>query len=139
MRPALWLTISCLALAAPALRGAEPCAGCSGCGACGYTPPVAGYAHPSDTGRYVGYYVGGGVSTFRKGEARCPNEGTWGWDYCGFGLVPRHIALLWSHGGKNQGGTGGYRTDGKPVKNIFAFPPPHVEEAGGEHCRDGHK
>jgi hypothetical protein len=74
----------------------------------------------------VGYYVGGG-SAWHWGEPRKLNEGTWGWDYKGFGL-PKHIALQWSHGRRYQGGTGAYKTDGPPVPNILAFPPPSKHE-----------
>jgi hypothetical protein len=75
-------------------------------GSCGGPSSLA---RPSDTGRYFGYYVGGG-SPFR-GEERLPNEGVWGWDYGGFHFVPR-IDLLWNHGRRYQGGTGAYKTDG---------------------------
>ncbi|MFL5245528.1 MAG: hypothetical protein ACJ8FY_25820 [Gemmataceae bacterium] len=88
----------------------------------GRCPSVAPYARPSDTGRYCGYYVGGGSAW--RGEPRYPSEGTWGWDYCGFGILPKRIALQWSHGRRYQGGTGAYKTDGPPVPNILALPPP---------------
>ncbi len=69
----------------------------------------ARWAVPSDTGRYAGYYVGGG-SPFH-GDPRGPGEGVWGWDYSGACVWPR-IALWWNHGRLYQGGTGAYRTDG---------------------------
>ena len=75
----------------------------------GYSGQTAAWAVPSDTGRYVGYTVGGG-SPFR-GDAPLPYEGIWGWDYSGFHLRPR-ITLLWNHGRFYQGGTGAYKTDG---------------------------
>ena len=86
---------------------------------------VACYAKPSDTGRYVGYYVGGGAAW--RGEPRALNEGTWGWDYKGFAL-PKRIDLQWTHGRRYQGGTGAYKTDGCPVPNVLAFPPPSKHE-----------
>ncbi len=55
---------------------------------------IAPYAQPSNTPDYFGYYVGGGAAV--HGQARSPNEGTWGWDYGG--LLPKHIALNWWHG-----------------------------------------
>jgi hypothetical protein len=67
------------------------------------------FARPSDTGRYFGYYVGGGSPC--RGDERMPCEGTWGWDYGGFHFVPR-IDLLWNHGRKYQGGTGQYESNG---------------------------
>jgi hypothetical protein len=67
------------------------------------------FARPSDTGRYIGYYVGGGSAC--RGEERLSHEGVWGWDYSGFHFVPR-IDLLWNHGRRYQGGPGAYKTDG---------------------------
>ena len=81
---------------------------CPGCRPADECPPAC-YARPSDTGRYVGYYVGGG-SPYR-GDAPAPDEGVWGWDYAGVCFWPR-IALLWNHGRRYQGGPGAYRTDG---------------------------
>jgi hypothetical protein len=72
---------------------------------------VAWYAQPSDTGSYIGYYVGGGAAC--RGEPRNINEGTWGWDYQGW-LFPRRVALDWWHGRRYQGGIGHYRTVFKP-------------------------
>jgi hypothetical protein len=68
-------------------------------------------ARPSDTGRYVGYYVGGGTPW--RGDGRAVNEGTWGWDYrrCLLGGV----MLRWSHGCRYQGGTGAYATDREKI------------------------
>ncbi len=72
---------------------------------------VAWYAVPTDTGSYIGYYVGGGAPC--RGEARLGNEGTWGWDYQGW-LFPRRVALGWWHGRRSQGGIGRYRTVFQP-------------------------
>lgn len=79
--------------------GEHVCAGCPLC--------IRRHAAPSDTGRYVGYYVGGG--TVFRGEGRYLDEGTWGWDYRGCVLEPR-IVLGWSHS-RMQSGTGAYATD----------------------------
>jgi hypothetical protein len=65
----------------------------------------------SDTGSYIGYYVGGGAAC--PGEPRFVNEGTWGWDYQGW-LFPRRVMLDWWHGRRYQGGSGHYRTVLKP-------------------------
>jgi hypothetical protein len=70
-------------------------------------PPVACWAVPSDTGHYIGYYVGGGC--VRHGRGPTPWEGTWGWDYCGC-TFSKHIVLNWCC--KYQGGIGAYRTTG---------------------------
>lgn len=65
-------------------------------------------AFPSDTGRYCGYYLGGGAPWY--GEGRDAHEGTWGWDYHGF-RFPKRVALGWWHG-LRQSGSGAYLTDG---------------------------
>jgi hypothetical protein len=75
----------------------------------GYPLEVHALAVPSDTGHYVGYYVGGGAPIF--GQKRCADEGTWGWDYCGF-VLPKRVRLRWWHGLCEQGGIGAYRTTG---------------------------
>jgi len=84
--------------------------------ACTHTQSRAGcpesnawYARSAGSSAFVGYYVGGG--NVLRGEARSAAEGTWGWDYQGFGPW-RRVALSWTHGRRSQGGTGDYRTDG---------------------------
>ncbi len=80
----------------------------------GHPERVSCLAAPSDTGSYVGYYVGGGAPCC--GDRRHPGDGTWGWDYQGC-LFLRRVALDWWHGRCSQGGLGHYRT---------VFPPnPH--------------
>jgi hypothetical protein len=73
---------------------------------------VSRWAQPSDTGHYDGYLVGGGAVC--HGDAPAAPEGTWGWDYTGW-CVPAMTALGWYHGRCEQGGTGGYKTDGPKV------------------------
>ncbi len=80
----------------------------------GNAQEVAPWARPSDTGRYVGYLVGGGSVNYRKSEPPSPDEGTWGWDYRG-GLLQRRVMLNWWHGRRYQGGVGAYQTDGPKV------------------------
>lgn len=70
-------------------------------------PPVACWAVPSDTGTYLGDYVGGGCAF--GGHPRQPGHGTWGWDYRNC-LLPYHTFLRWC--GCYQGGAGAYKTDG---------------------------
>jgi hypothetical protein len=77
----------------------------------GHAPPTGRWSIPSDTGRYIGGYIGGGAVNLRRAEARTPDEGTWGWDYQGW-LVPRRVILGWWHGRRYQGGSGAYKTDG---------------------------
>jgi hypothetical protein len=82
----------------------------------GYPQQVACYARPSDTPKYIGYYVGGGSAV--GGTHRFCDEGTWGWDYPGC-LLPHRVILYWSHW-RYQGGTGAYRTEGPPVPDLPA-------------------
>jgi hypothetical protein len=63
---------------------------------------------PAITPNYGGYYVGGGVPIF--GEGRYEDEGAFGWDY--FGVFPKRVALNWTHGRREQGSGGTYKTDG---------------------------
>ena len=70
-------------------------------------PGVAWWARPSDNGHYIGYYVGGGC--LWRGSEPGPDQGTWGWDYCGW-LHP-HIKLLWCP--CDRGYVPAYRTTGK--------------------------
>jgi len=82
---------------------------------------LSGHLETSATSGGIGYYVGGGVPLGHgPGHARCPDEGTWGWDETGFHLFRRRVILGWSHGRKKQGGTGAYRTDGHPLPDVPA-------------------
>jgi hypothetical protein len=91
-----------LSLYAPACCHEVQRAGCPRC--------VADWATPNDTCDYGGYYVGGGACRDR-GPCRCPEQGTWGWDYRGR-ILPRVVALGWWHPPRLQGGAGSYKTDG---------------------------
>jgi hypothetical protein len=83
----------------------------------GHPSLVSPLAQPSETKGEIGYEVGGGAVPCRgKGEERCAEEGTWGWDYEGH-LLPAKINLGWWHGARQQGGSGAYRTDGpRPIQ-----------------------
>jgi hypothetical protein len=74
----------------------------------GFAQSVRKHAIPSNTRFFGGYYVGGGVPF--GGEGRYLDEGTFGWDY--IGLVPKWVALNWTHGRREQGNGGTYKTDG---------------------------
>jgi hypothetical protein len=81
----------------------------------GHPYEVSCLAHPSDTGHYIGYEVGGGAACHADGPF--VDEGTWGWDYWGL-CLPARVALDWWHG-KYQGGYGTYKVDGpRPVECI---------------------
>lgn len=75
----------------------------------GHSERLACYAHPSNESHYSAGYVGGGTQF--HGCGRFAHEGTWGRDYCGW-LLSHRPWLKWSHGGRNQGGSGAYKTDG---------------------------
>jgi hypothetical protein len=110
VRVGIWLCSAALTLVS---------VGCVCCRECkedgerraGYPSRVSCLAQPSDTGAYDGYYVGGGTPC--RGEGPREEEGTWGWDYLGRWWNSR-VALLWSHG-REQGGSGAYKTDGPQV------------------------
>jgi len=74
----------------------------------GFSQSVRRHAIPATTRYYGGYYVGGGVPFL--GEGRYEDEGTFGWDFLGF--VPKRVALNWTHGRREQGHGGTYKTDG---------------------------
>jgi hypothetical protein len=108
----------------------------------GYPLEVSKLARPSDTGRYYGYYVGGGCGRFglgccgrlcKGGRGPAPDEGTWGWDYGGL-IVHPFIALGWGAG--YQGGYGSYNTDkGPEIPDPIAYKLPehaakHVHREG---------
>ncbi len=82
---------------------------CAGHVRAGCPQVVSPHARPSDTPGYWGYYAGGGAAM--HGQPRCPNEGTWGWDYVG--LFRKRVILDWWHGAHAQGGGGAYATDHK--------------------------
>jgi hypothetical protein len=103
-----------LGLLAANASGAEPAPPPASCRA-GYVLPVAGWARPSETPSYVGYYVGGGCPCL--GRPPLPTEGVWGWDYAGC-VFCRRVWLNWCPR-RYQGGTGSYRTDG-PCGNMLA-------------------
>jgi len=114
-----WLLLGLAALSCVcAALGDEPPVVEPSCASPGGLPPVACYAQPSDDGHYIGYYVGGGAAC--RGSGRCPDEGTWGWDYGGL-LFPHRIVLQWYHGLRYQGGKGAYKVDGPPVPDVPAF------------------
>jgi len=96
----------------------------------GYPQNISWLARLSDTGRYVGYYVGGGSVRPRRAEPPTAEEGTWGWDYQG-GCFPRRVNLGWWHGRRYQGGVGAYKTEGPHV-----LPP--LDQGHGEAPGAGH-
>lgn len=75
----------------------------------GHPQSIKHLAVPSDTGHYIGYYVGGGGPCLGRPPAE--DEGVWGWDYSGV-LLHRKVVLRWFWKDRYQGGAGAYHTDG---------------------------
>jgi hypothetical protein len=98
-------------LLSPLAAQADPADGPCDQARAGYPQTISRFAMPSDTGRYIGYWLGGGCAIRHKAEAPYPDEGTWGWDYTG-GLFRRNVDLGWWHGRRYQGGIGAYKTEG---------------------------
>ena len=97
----------------------------------GHPEEVSKLAHPSNTPRYYGYYVGGG-SPYKGGGAG-PTDGTWGWDYGGlFHWLQSKVDLRFNN--RYQGGTGAYKIDGPPVVDVG----PYINEAK-KGPAEGHK
>ncbi len=109
-RRPLGVLVACLLALSPALVMADDPAP-----ACPHParprPGLACWAVPSDTGRYVGYPVGGGC--LLRGSPPGPEQGTWGWDYAG--PFHPHIDLLWCNCGRRRD-VPAYRTTGTNVK-----------------------
>jgi hypothetical protein len=99
------------AILLPLAAQADPTDGPAEQARAGYPRQVSCFAFPSDTGRYIGYWIGGGCANAHKAEPPHVDEGTWGWDFTG-GLFRRRVDLGWWHGRRYQGGTGAYKTDG---------------------------
>jgi hypothetical protein len=72
---------------------------------------ISPLARLGDSGGFIGYYVGGGAVSRRRGDGPYVNEGTWGWDFQGK-FLERRVNLLWWHGRRTQGGSGAYKTEG---------------------------
>jgi hypothetical protein len=105
----------------------------------GYPREVSDCAHPSDTGAYVAYPVGGGEAIRHKGCEPGPAEGVWGWDYQGR-CIPSNVELLWT-AGRYQGGIDGYNGIAPNImKKIHERHEKHEEghEGGEGHGAGGH-
>ena len=107
------LTILCLAIAfAPANSTAQAVDECpSSFQRAGNPQEISPLARLGDGPGFIGYYVGGGAISPRRGDGPFITEGTWGWDFQGW-LVQRRVNLQWWHGRRAQGGVGAYKTDG---------------------------
>jgi hypothetical protein len=91
-------------------HGEEPVAPAAACaGPARPVPGLACWAQPSDTGHYVGYYVGGGC--LWRGNPLAPDQGTWGWDYALCPFLPR-IQLMWCRCDGARRDISAYRTVG---------------------------
>lgn len=86
----------------------------------GYPPCVSKCARPGRTCKYAVGYIGGGCIG-RCGEARRPEEGTFGWDYT-LNWRPGRVFLTWCHCDKQQP-PGPYKPDGPHVPDVFSVHP----------------
>ena len=111
MQQSRWLAVAVFGVFLAAPLSAQIPENVEGHHRAGNPTEVSPWAKPSDTGRYVGYYVGGGALNWYKAEPPLPDDGTWGWDYQG-GHFRRRVILGWWHGRRYQGGIGAYKTDG---------------------------
>ena len=84
MRLMQWLALPTACLFALLLAGTGRAQLPDGHQRAGNPQEVSPWARPSDTGRYVGYLVGGGAVC--RGDGPTADEGTWGWDYTGLVL-----------------------------------------------------
>jgi hypothetical protein len=101
----------------------------------GFPLCISPLAEPSYDEKYNGYYVGGGVAFNHGCPPRWPKEGTFGWDYDGYGLCSHRVILGWSRGRLYQGGYGAYETETPfEVPNVFARNPlEHFHKSEAEH------
>ena len=76
----------------------------------GHPRQIARWARPQNVCAYSGYFVGGGSDSYHS-LARCPDQGTWGWDFVGRCCAPT-VKLGWTNPPRVQAGTGSYEPDG---------------------------
>ncbi len=131
-RHSLWIALAGTLALGGSLRAADDAIPL-GSGVCDHTFARAGYpnevsclAHPTNSPAYCGYYVGGGCVL--RGGPPGPLDGTWGWDFVGRPCLPHKVMLGWCFKCRYQGGSGSYRTDGRPVPNVFDVKLPHRPE-----------
>jgi hypothetical protein len=98
----------------------------------GQSNVVAPWARPTRTPKEAPGYVGGGRPfPGWSGAGRKPLDGTFGYDFVGYGLYPDRVFLGWY--GPEAGPSGGpYRTDGPRVFDIFSVRPLRRALAGRE-------
>lgn len=104
--------------------------------------PVGNHAVPSKSQYESGGYIGGGKLV--HGEGRGVTDGTFGWDYTGFGRRPGRIFLGWFNDGptKHQGTfLPKYNSDGPRVTDVVALQPwkKAIREAKAEKHGGGEK
>jgi hypothetical protein len=104
-----WAAVAALALPGPISRAEEMTAEqIKGQQRTGWPSTVSRWARPSESADDVGYFVGG--SRVCGGMPPGPQEGTWGWDYCGH-FFSKRIMLGWGQR-PHLGAPGTYKTDG---------------------------
>jgi hypothetical protein len=125
------LGIGCLALTGSALQAAGAVArhfsgtpDATSHERAGFPQEVKPHAMPANSPHSTGGYVGGGRLAFpKKQDGRQAYEGTWGWDYVGFGRRPGRVFLDFWHGRKHEPAVGTYETDGPEVPDPIAARP----------------
>jgi hypothetical protein len=97
----------------------------------GQSNVVAPWARPTRTPKEALGYVGGGRPfPAWSGEGRGLLDGTFAYDFVGYGLYPNRVFLGWY--GPETGRPGGpYQTDGPHVFDIFSVRPVRRAVAGG--------
>lgn len=95
----------------------------------GFPNVIAQWAQPSRTSKQMPGYIGGSIP-LGGGEPIAPVDGTFGYDYVGYG-PPGRVFLGWAHDPVNPR-MGSYRTDGPRVFDIFSVRPVRRALSPGE-------
>jgi len=98
----------------------------------GQSNVIAPWARPTRTPKDAPGYIGGGRPfPAWSGEGRGPLDGTFGYDFIGYGRYPNRVFLGW-YGPAAGPPSGPYRTDGPRVFDIFSVRPVRRAVATGE-------
>jgi hypothetical protein len=95
----------------------------------GFPNVIAPWARPSRTPEQMPGYVGGSIPLGGDGPV-APYDGTFGYDYVGYGS-PGRVFLGWAHDPVYPR-PGSYRTDGPRVFDIFSVRPVRRALSPGE-------
>jgi hypothetical protein len=95
----------------------------------GFPNVIASWAQPNRTPKQMPGYIGGSIPLGGDGPI-APVDGTFGYDYVGYG-PPGRVFLGWAHDPVNPR-MGSYRTDGPRVFDIFSVRPVRRALSPGE-------